>query len=40
MLATHDVQELDLCDKWYILKEGHLTPYDYDGNVHRLVGKL
>lgn len=40
LLATHDVQELDLCDKWYILKEGHLTPYDYDGNVHRLVGKL
>lgn len=40
LLATHDVQELELCDRWYILKEGMLTPYEYDGNVHRLVGKL
>ena len=40
LLATHDVQELDLCDKWYILKNGFLTPYEYDGNVHHLVGKL
>lgn len=40
LLATHDVQELELCDSWYILKDGILTPYEYDGNVHRLVGKL
>lgn len=40
LLATHDVQELELCDSWYILKEGVLTPYEYDGNVHRLVGRL
>lgn len=40
ILATHDVQELDLCDCWYILKEGRLTPYAYDGNVRRLVGCL
>ena len=40
LLATHDVQELELCDSWYILKEGVLTPYEYDGNVHHLVGKL
>ncbi|SHO48593.1 ABC transporter ATP-binding protein [Anaerocolumna xylanovorans] len=40
LLTTHDVQELELCDKWYILKEGHLMPYNYDGNVHRLVGIL
>ena len=26
LLATHDVQELDLCDKWYILKNGFLHP--------------
>lgn len=36
LLATHDVQELELCDVWYILKDGVLTPYQYDGNVHRL----
>lgn len=40
LLATHDVQELELCDSWYILKEGILTPYEYDGNVHHLVGRL
>lgn len=40
LLTTHDVQELELCDRWYILKEGRLLPYDYDGNVHRLVGIL
>ncbi len=40
LLATHDVQELDLCDVWYILKDGQLRPYEYDGNVHRLVGQL
>lgn len=40
LLATHDVQELELCDSWYILKDGVLTPYAYDGNVHHLVGKL
>lgn len=40
LLATHDVQELALCDKWYILKEGILEPYQYDGNVSKLVGRL
>lgn len=40
LLATHDVQELELCDSWYILKEGVLSSYEYDGNVHRLVGRL
>lgn len=40
LLATHEVQELELCDQLYILKEGKLFPYQYDGNVHRLVGAL
>lgn len=40
LLATHDVQELELCDSWNILKDGVLTPYEYDGNVHYLAGKL
>lgn len=40
LLATHDVQELSLCDQWYIMKQGILEPYTYDGNVHRLVGRL
>lgn len=40
LLATHDVQELALCDAWYVLKEGVLIPYDYDGDIHRLAGFL
>lgn len=40
ILATHDVQEISMCDMCYILKEGQLVPYTYDGNVHRLVGQL
>ena len=40
ILATHDLQELPLCDKLYILKNGHLIPYEFDGDVHGLVGRL
>ena len=40
VLATHDVQELPLCDKLFILKDGYLTPCIFDGNIHRLAGKL
>ena len=40
LLATHDVQELSLCDKLFILKDGLFEPYTYDGNVHRLAGML
>lgn len=40
LLATHDVQELSLCDTCYILKEGKPHLYRFDGNVHKLVGQL
>ncbi len=40
VLATHDVQELALCDVWYILKDGVLAPYQYDGNIQRLAEYL
>ncbi len=40
LLATHDIQELSICDELYILKDGMLTPYEYDGDVHRLAGCL
>lgn len=40
MLATHDLQELALCDQCYILKQGTLTSYVYDGDIHRLAGSL
>ena len=40
LLATHDLQELPLCDTLYILKHGTFKPFDYKGDVHRLVGML
>ena len=40
ILATHDVQEIAFCDALYILKNGVVEPYCYDGNIHRLVGLL
>lgn len=40
LLTTHDVMELELCDRWYILRNGVLEPYNYDGNVRRLLEHL
>ena len=40
ILATHDIDELSLCDVIYILKDGKLQRYDYDGDTNRLVGVL
>lgn len=36
LLATHDVHEIELCDACYVLREGKLTEYHYDGDVHKL----
>lgn len=40
ILVTHDTRELELCDKCFILKDGILTPYTYDGDIHHLAGRL
>lgn len=40
LLTTHDVMELDLCDAWYIIRDGRLEPFVYDGNVQKLVESL
>ena len=40
LLTTHDVLELELCDAWYIIRDGVLEPYHYDGNLHHLIEKL
>ena len=40
LLATHDEEELMLCDKWYILKNGVSREYDYDGNVKELISNF
>ena len=39
-IATHDILELELCDSWYIIKDGKLIPFVYTGNVEELVKKL
>ena len=40
LLTTHDVMELELCDAWYIIRDGVLIPFTYDGNVKKLVESL
>lgn len=36
LMATHDMQDMELCDRCYLMKEGVLAPYEYDGDIHRL----
>ena len=40
LLTTHDAMELNLCDRWYILKNGVLEEFAYDGDVQKLVDRL
>ncbi len=40
LLTTHDVMELSLCDTWYIIRDGVLEPFVFDGNVQKLVKSL
>lgn len=40
LLTTHDVLELQLCDAWYILKDGHLVPFTFDGDLQKLIESL
>ena len=36
LMTTHDMQDMELCDSCFLLKEGVLSPYEYDGDIHRL----
>ena len=36
ILVTHDEGELNLCDRHYILKDGVLNEYRFDGNIKNL----
>lgn len=40
MLVTHDVLELQLCNKCYMIKDGYLHPFEYDGDIQKLVKSL
>lgn len=39
-LATHDISELQLCDKLYIIKEGELQPFLFEGDAEKLMGSI
>ena len=40
LLTTHDVQDLELCNVCYVLKNGKLQSYQYDGDFHKLAEEL
>ena len=40
LIATHDVLERELCDRWYIMKDGRLNEFKYNGNIEELVKSL
>jgi len=39
-LATHEVHELEMCDEIFIMRQGVLHPYEFDGNISKLAGSL
>lgn len=40
ILVTHDPMELELCEKWYVISDGVLVPYEYTGNLNDLARRL
>ena len=40
VLTSHDESEIAVCDRWFIMRDGVLREYDYDGDVKRLVMNL
>lgn len=40
LMATHDAQDLELCNACYILRDGTLHPWQYDGDFHKLAEAL
>lgn len=40
LIATHDTIEIALCDEWYIMRDGVLHPFHYDGDWESLVKEL
>lgn len=40
LLVTHDPTELSMCDRLFLMKDGGLRPYAYDGDSARLARSL
>ena len=40
ILTSHDEMELSACDKWFLIKDGLIGEYEYDGDIDNLVRSL
>lgn len=40
LIATHDIQDIPLCDKMYIFKDGCSFEHTYDGDVNSIINCL
>lgn len=40
VMVTHDPLELSLCDRCFILKDGKLTPFEYDSDINKLAQSI
>ncbi len=40
ILVSHDVGDFTVCDEYYVLKSGVLSPFEYKDNVDELIKKL
>ena len=40
IIATHDIGEIEFCDRLLVLKDGKLSPVEYGGDIARLVSAL
>jgi len=40
VISTHDTAEISMCSSLYIMKDGVLNPFKFDGDIRGLVGKF
>lgn len=40
IMTSHDPIELEMCDECYMMRDGVLHPFTYDGNIHNLMEKM
>ncbi|MBP5159888.1 MAG: ABC transporter ATP-binding protein [Lachnospiraceae bacterium] len=40
LIATHDIHEIEFCDRCYLFEDHRLSDYDYNGDVHALAGLM
>ncbi len=40
IISTHEEHELEICDEIYVLKNGVLEPFEYNGNIAELAERI